>query len=157
NSYMVTIKYSSSIPLPRLDFQKQNSQLVLNWTNANFILQSAPALTGTFTNIPAATSPFTNSLTGPQQFFRLISNCSRCKEHLKPPLANSDNEPKNVLRMGARASRRKHFPAASGNHFLPHRLTKCSRRDADCCDRDSRAPQFQFRCPERGQPCPREP
>jgi hypothetical protein len=37
-------------------------------------LQSAPAVTGTFTNLPAATSPYTNALTAPQQFFRLISN-----------------------------------------------------------------------------------
>ena len=31
-------------------------------------------VTGTFTNVPAATSPYTNSFTAPQQFFRLISN-----------------------------------------------------------------------------------
>ncbi len=74
NSDFVTIKYSSSIAPPRLDFQTLNNQLVLSWTNANFTLQSAPVLAGTFTNVPAATSPYTNSLTGPQQFFRLISN-----------------------------------------------------------------------------------
>jgi hypothetical protein len=51
-----------------------NHELVLNWTNAGFTLQSAPAVTGPFTNIPSATSPFTNPLTAPQQFFRLISN-----------------------------------------------------------------------------------
>ena len=32
----VTIKYSSSVPPPRLDFQLLNNQLVLNWTNAAF-------------------------------------------------------------------------------------------------------------------------
>jgi len=31
-------------------------------------------ITGTFTNLPGATSPYTNALTGAQQFFRLISN-----------------------------------------------------------------------------------
>jgi hypothetical protein len=67
----VTIKYSSSVPLPRLDFQLPNNQLVLSWTNAGFNLQTAPAVTGAFTNIPAATSPYTNAPTGPQQFFRL--------------------------------------------------------------------------------------
>jgi hypothetical protein len=67
----VTIKYSSSIPLPRLDSQKLNNQLVLNWTSAGLTLQSAPALNGPFTNQPAATSPYTNPLTAPQQFFRL--------------------------------------------------------------------------------------
>jgi len=34
-----------------------NNELVLSWTNAGFNLQSAPALTGPFTNLPAATSP----------------------------------------------------------------------------------------------------
>jgi hypothetical protein len=34
-------------------------------------LQSAPAVTGTFTNIPDATSPYTNPLSARQQFFRL--------------------------------------------------------------------------------------
>jgi len=75
NSYpydYVTIKYSSSVPPPRLDFQLLNHQLVLSWTNAGFNLQSAPGVTGAFTNLPAATSPYTNTPTGPQQFFRLI-------------------------------------------------------------------------------------
>ena len=48
-----------------------DNQLVLSWTNAGFSLQSAPAVTGTFTNLPGATSPYTNALTGAQQFFRL--------------------------------------------------------------------------------------
>ena len=69
-----TIKYSSSVPPPRLDFQTLNNQLVLSWTNAGFNLQSAPTLTGPFTNLPVATSPYTNPLTAPQQFFRLIGN-----------------------------------------------------------------------------------
>ena len=70
----VTIKYSSSVPLPRLDFQLLNNQLVLSWTNAGFTLQSAPAVTGTFTNLPGATSPYTNVTTSAQQFFRLEGN-----------------------------------------------------------------------------------
>jgi len=69
----IIIKYSSSVPPPRLDFQKLNNELVLSWTNAGFNLQSAPAVTGTFTNLPGATSPYTNPLTAPQQFFRLAA------------------------------------------------------------------------------------
>ena len=50
----------------------------LRWTAtamcSGFNLQSALAITSTFTNLPAATSPYTNAFTGPQQFFRLISN-----------------------------------------------------------------------------------
>ena len=71
NNEYVTIKYSSSVPPPRLDFQLLNNQLVLSWTNAGFNLEPAPAVTGPFTNLPAATSPYTNALAAPQQFFRL--------------------------------------------------------------------------------------
>ena len=74
NSDIVTIKYSSSVPPSRLAFEKLNNQLVLSWTNAGFTLQSAPVVPGTFTNIPGATSPYTNPITGAQQFFRLIGN-----------------------------------------------------------------------------------
>ena len=59
---------------PRLDFQLLNNHLVLSWTNAGFSLRSAPALTGPFTNLPAAKSPYTHPLTAPKQFFRLIGN-----------------------------------------------------------------------------------
>src|SRR5262249_22428431 len=62
DSDFATIKYSSSISLPRLDFQKLDNQLVLSWTNSGFNLQSAPSASGTFTNIPGSTSPYTNSL-----------------------------------------------------------------------------------------------
>ena len=72
NDY-ATIKYSIVQPIP-LEFQKMNNQLMLSWTNAAFGLQSAPAITGTFTNVPGATSPYTNPISGSQQFFRLISN-----------------------------------------------------------------------------------
>jgi len=69
-----TIKYSSRVPPPLLAFQRLNSQLVLNWTNVGFNLQTAPAVGGTFTNVPGATSPYTNPINGAQQFFRLKSN-----------------------------------------------------------------------------------
>jgi len=68
----MTIKYSSSVPPPvRLDFQLLNNQLVLSWTKAGFNLQSAPAVTGPFTNLRGANSPFTNTFTTASQFFRL--------------------------------------------------------------------------------------
>ena len=54
--------------------RQRSNQLVLSWTSAGFGLQSAPAVTGAFTNLPGATSPYTNPLTAPQQFFRLSSN-----------------------------------------------------------------------------------
>jgi hypothetical protein len=72
NGY-VTVKYSSNIR-PFLDIQKINNQVVLSWTNSDFSLQSARAVTGTFTNFVGATSPFTNPTTAPQLFFRLKGN-----------------------------------------------------------------------------------
>src|SRR5262245_31977880 len=69
-----TIKYSSSVPRPRLDFQLLNNELVLSWSSANFSLQSASALTGPFTDLPGAASPYTNAFTTSQQFFRLKEN-----------------------------------------------------------------------------------
>jgi uncharacterized delta-60 repeat protein len=70
----VTIKYSATLPSVRLAFQNINNRLVLTWADPGFALQSAPALAGTFTNIPGATSPYTNLLTGPAGYFRLKSN-----------------------------------------------------------------------------------
>ena len=73
----VTIKYSTSVPrapspIP-LDFQQAGDQLVLSWTNPVFSLQSAPLISATFTNVPGATSPYTNSFTEPEQYFRLAA------------------------------------------------------------------------------------
>jgi len=59
---------------PTLDMQRLGNNVVLSWTNGAFGLQSAPTITGTFTNVPGATSPYTNSISGGQRFFRLISN-----------------------------------------------------------------------------------
>ena len=69
----VTIKYSVPRPIP-LTLQLLDNQLVLSWTNAAFHLQCAPTITAPFTNMPGATSPYTNFMTGAQSFFRLIRN-----------------------------------------------------------------------------------
>lgn len=70
-----TIKYSvpALSPIP-LNYGMVGNQLVLSWTNAAFHLQSGPAVQGNFTNISGAISPFTNSISGPQQYFRLQAN-----------------------------------------------------------------------------------
>ena len=60
-------------PIP-LKIQPLTGKVVLNWTNPVFNLQSAPEVTGTFTNIPNATSPYTNLTSGNRNFFRLIAN-----------------------------------------------------------------------------------
>ena len=71
-----TIKYSSGLglsPIP-LNFQIASNQILLSWTNAAFSLQSAPTVQGSYTNIPGATSPYTNLIQGNQQYFRLKGN-----------------------------------------------------------------------------------
>jgi uncharacterized repeat protein (TIGR03803 family) len=65
---------------PQLVINPAGAKLVLSWPSNNagfdyggYVLQSAPALANTFTNIPGAISPYTNTMNGTQQFFRLIS------------------------------------------------------------------------------------
>jgi hypothetical protein len=70
-----TIKYSGATLSPiLLNYQILGNQLVLSWTNAAFNLQSALGVEGAYTNIPGATSPFTNLISVPQQYFRLKAN-----------------------------------------------------------------------------------
>ena len=70
-----TIKYSgATIDRPLLKIQRSSGGVVLSWTNAAFSLQTESQLNGAFTNIPGATSPYTNPVTGSRQFFRLIGN-----------------------------------------------------------------------------------
>ena len=69
----VTIKYSSTtlIVPTTLAIQAAENRIVLSWTNAAFSLQAAPTVHGYYTNVLGATSPYTNMITGAQQFFRL--------------------------------------------------------------------------------------
>jgi hypothetical protein len=73
NYEFATIKYAMVQPVPLLIRQVGN-QIVLNWTNAAFGLQVAPSVSGVYTNVPGATSPYSTPITGGGQFFRLISN-----------------------------------------------------------------------------------
>lgn len=57
-----------------LTIQQSGTNVVLTWTNSAFGLQAAPVVTGTYTNMPGATSPYTNAINGSQQFFRTIAN-----------------------------------------------------------------------------------
>jgi hypothetical protein len=47
-----------------LNFGVSRKNLILSWPQGT--LQSAPAVTGTYTNISTATSPYTNVLSGQQ-------------------------------------------------------------------------------------------
>jgi hypothetical protein len=64
---------STLIPIP-LIAQRIGNQIRFNWNDPTFVLQSAPAVSGIYTNIPGASSPFTNTITGGAKFFRLKSN-----------------------------------------------------------------------------------
>lgn len=69
--YALSLPYAPlSIPLT---IHSASNAVVLNWTNASFILQSATSVSGIFANVPGATSPYTNIISGTQEFFRLIS------------------------------------------------------------------------------------
>jgi uncharacterized repeat protein (TIGR03803 family) len=61
-------KLDLSVPLT---IKSSGNAVVLSWPGPAFALQADPAVSGTYTNIPGATSPYTNSVTGQQQFFRL--------------------------------------------------------------------------------------
>lgn len=60
-------------PIP-LNIQTSGSNVVLTWGNPAFSLQVASTTTGVYTNASSAASPYTNTITGSQMFFRLKSN-----------------------------------------------------------------------------------
>jgi uncharacterized repeat protein (TIGR03803 family) len=64
-------KIKLSLPLV---IQSSGNAVVLSWTDPALALQAAPFAGGSYTNIPGATSPYTNAMDAPQQFFRLIGN-----------------------------------------------------------------------------------
>jgi photosystem II stability/assembly factor-like uncharacterized protein len=63
--------YELAFPRPDLRIARSGSSVILSWTNSTYKLQAAPSTTGTFTNIPAATSPYTDSLLSSRRFYRL--------------------------------------------------------------------------------------
>jgi hypothetical protein len=72
DSFNYTVTFTV-LPPPTLAISLANStNAVVTWTNPGYNLQTAPDVTGTYTNIPAATSPYTNAITSGRQFFRLI-------------------------------------------------------------------------------------
>jgi hypothetical protein len=65
--------FSGVSPIP-LHIRRDGANVVLTWTNPTFALQSAPAVTGTYTNVPGATTPYTNAIGASPRFFRLQAN-----------------------------------------------------------------------------------
>lgn len=65
--------YELQLPVQRPDLRigSAGNSVVLSWTNAAFGLQAGPTVTGPFTNVPGATSPYTTPTAGAARFFRL--------------------------------------------------------------------------------------
>ena len=56
-----------------LNWEVRRNALILSWSDPACVLQAAPQVTGSYTNIPSAASPHTNALAGFQRFFRLLT------------------------------------------------------------------------------------
>jgi hypothetical protein len=69
----VTGTNAASIPIP-LVARRNSNTLILTWSDPDFGLQAAPAVTGTYTDVPGATSPYTNAIGASLKFFRLKAN-----------------------------------------------------------------------------------
>jgi len=59
--------------IPTLELHLNGLNAVLSWNDPVFQLQAGPTATGQFTNVIGAASPYTNTVTGSQQFFRLVA------------------------------------------------------------------------------------
>jgi hypothetical protein len=55
-----------------LNIAATGNNVTLTWTNAAFTLQAAPNVTGAYTNVPGATSPYVVPASGAARFFRLV-------------------------------------------------------------------------------------
>jgi uncharacterized repeat protein (TIGR03803 family) len=64
---------SGLTPIP-LNITNKNHVAVLSWSDPAFLLQASTLVTGTYTNVPNATSPYTNTFSTPTKFFRLRAN-----------------------------------------------------------------------------------
>ena len=82
NGYELDIlQYSGLVPgtppaiVMPLQIQRAGTNAVLTWwVTVPFTLQSAPSVTGTYTDIVGATTPFTNGVDSAAKFYRLKKN-----------------------------------------------------------------------------------
>jgi hypothetical protein len=63
--------YYLSVPSLLLSISRSGGDVVLSWSNASAVLESASALNGPYTTVSDATSPYTVPATARQQYFRL--------------------------------------------------------------------------------------
>jgi hypothetical protein len=68
------VKYPPTLSSIPLTIARDGAYVVLSWGCPLFGLEAAPSVSGPYTNVPAASSPFTNTLPNETRFFRLRSN-----------------------------------------------------------------------------------
>ena len=61
------------VPIP-LNITSIGNAVGLSWSDPAFLLQASTLVTGVYTNVRGATSPYTNAISGPAEFFRLQAN-----------------------------------------------------------------------------------
>jgi len=66
---LTRINYAPSLGSVTLSITKVGGNVVLTWPAGT--LQQSPTVTGNYTNVLGATSPYTNSVSGAQSFFRI--------------------------------------------------------------------------------------
>ncbi len=73
--FSITLPVSVPTPIP-LQIRLASGNAVVTWTDpaSAFSLQAAMAASGVYSNVPGATSPFTNPVSGSALYFRLKSN-----------------------------------------------------------------------------------
>lgn len=71
-----TVSLTVSLVALPLNIELITNEVVLTWNDPDsiFALQSATAVTNTFTNVAGATSPYTNAISSTQQYFQLKAN-----------------------------------------------------------------------------------
>jgi hypothetical protein len=72
NANAVPVYYSLVSAAPLLSIAPSGHNVVLTWNNAAYSLQGAPVVTGPYTTIAGSSSPWPVSITGSQQYFRLV-------------------------------------------------------------------------------------
>jgi uncharacterized delta-60 repeat protein len=72
--YVARLFGSPIVIVPSLSIEKAGNKVLLRWTNGPLSLQSAPFVTGPYSNLSGATSPYTNEITGAQRYFLLSAN-----------------------------------------------------------------------------------
>lgn len=70
-NYLVEVVNASPSAIP-LNIAQSSTNVILSWTDAQFKLQSSSVVTGAYSTISGATSPYTNAVSGDQKYFRLI-------------------------------------------------------------------------------------